>query len=823
MFGTDMYSDEIGKSYPVADITNIQRSSMETFFAGVRQAQVYSTSTSLYNWARLETNNFEPQNFLLPHLQSAIPEDSHFGGAQIPVQQAKDLYGLNINTERETISQELAVELYHEKIRNDLDQMAMSARNYGIDEAFGAGLIASALDPIELAASIYLPITKLARTANVGAKFIPRSARVLAAKTLKTPFLSGAIEGGVGNALFTPILMSTAHAQGLEYGPTDAFIEIFAGGVLGATIQGLGHVVGPKLRPKPVSASQVVDDALASAAAHSDIAQGRGSTAYNHVAKDKLLDDMAAARQEAEQLILGDEPSAARVSDPVEAAGDALEEALTGNSQGQVTSKNGAIPQDGSAKLPHHLRFIGGRYGAATLNFNNDIERALWTIGQGKKNKRHDEIMQWLKEATGLSEEELVNLRSELKQNILRDVDRTDVSPQNYEGLNLDEKLSSNAVEPSATPSGADTPVRTPEPQPTTSRPIELQSEQARKHMSTLEQSLASIVDPESAQIRLQEHIQDILLLQARLADLTQLSGREFLENVATARQVQTDLLNRIEELYELFPDVGQVVDTTTLRQRTNQNGLLRKKAFDKLGKSIRELNEQSLGERTPAEKIAFLQERLETAHADLKKAQSKLSELTTKGQSTTNAQEAMQIAIAEIAHTNNLVRSLGGDVGPNVQTATLREMVFAMGEEASPALKELAETVEGDELFRRVRRNIKGNVISRLKSTEDWLRKLDQSTPEPHAERKPVVRQLQEYIASAGQEKLDPDRALETALAGIDEELAEAKSLGILTDDMVKFLDGEAEKTKAALEKIDAFDKGAIQAQICALGGIDE
>lgn len=97
---------------------------------------------------------------------------------------------------------------------------------------FGAMFVASALDPINIA-SAFVPVVGQARFAGMVARAGKTSAR----------FSRGAIEGAVGNALIEPIVGGLATGQQLDYGMTDALVNIGLGGLLGGGL----HVTGGKI------------------------------------------------------------------------------------------------------------------------------------------------------------------------------------------------------------------------------------------------------------------------------------------------------------------------------------------------------------------------------------------------------------------------------------------------------------------------------------------------------------------------------------------------------------------------------------------------
>lgn len=104
---------------------------------------------------------------------------------------------------------------------------------------FGAGLLAMATDPMEVAAT-FVPIVSQARMARLTTRFGLVGGRVAV----------GAIEGGVGQALTEPIYYGAARELQLDYGMTDALFNVGIGVAFGASV---GGVLGAMARRSEVT------------------------------------------------------------------------------------------------------------------------------------------------------------------------------------------------------------------------------------------------------------------------------------------------------------------------------------------------------------------------------------------------------------------------------------------------------------------------------------------------------------------------------------------------------------------------------------------
>lgn len=92
-----------------------------------------------------------------------------------------------------------------------------------------AGIAASLLDPLNIATA-YIPVVGQARYARMAATVGRNSARLI----------KGALEGGVGAGLVTPITYAQAEALQQDYGLTSAFTDIMFGAALGSGLHWAG-------------------------------------------------------------------------------------------------------------------------------------------------------------------------------------------------------------------------------------------------------------------------------------------------------------------------------------------------------------------------------------------------------------------------------------------------------------------------------------------------------------------------------------------------------------------------------------------------------
>jgi hypothetical protein len=122
-------------------------------------------------------------------------------------------------------------EAYVAPRRAELIRQAIASRSPGgvIQAAatFGAGLVAMATDPLELATN-FIPIVSQARMARLIGRFGQVGGRVAV----------GAIEGAVGQAITEPVYFGLSRQLQLDYGMTDALFNVGLGLAFGSVVGG---------------------------------------------------------------------------------------------------------------------------------------------------------------------------------------------------------------------------------------------------------------------------------------------------------------------------------------------------------------------------------------------------------------------------------------------------------------------------------------------------------------------------------------------------------------------------------------------------------
>jgi len=152
----------------------------------------------------------------------------------IDAKTAKSRYGISINSGQkisDLSAQRIAQFKAADEERNaKINRMSTDFGTQAL--GFGAEMLGSLLDPISIGAS-FIPFVGEARGLMLMERFGPTAGRLLI----------GGIEGALGNAILEPLTYSAAKTLNYEYDAFDSFMNIAAGGIIGAGFHaGFGKV-----------------------------------------------------------------------------------------------------------------------------------------------------------------------------------------------------------------------------------------------------------------------------------------------------------------------------------------------------------------------------------------------------------------------------------------------------------------------------------------------------------------------------------------------------------------------------------------------------
>lgn len=149
-------------------------------------------------------------------------------------EEAKEQYGISVNSGQK-ITRFAAEKISEFKKQDEYRNLILNnaSKDFGTQaSALGVEMVTNLLDPINLAAS-FIPIVSQARSTLWAERFGPTAARLF----------TGAIEGAAGNALLEPFTLDNAKALNYDYDEWDSFMNIAAGGIVGAGLHaGFGKV-----------------------------------------------------------------------------------------------------------------------------------------------------------------------------------------------------------------------------------------------------------------------------------------------------------------------------------------------------------------------------------------------------------------------------------------------------------------------------------------------------------------------------------------------------------------------------------------------------
>lgn len=353
------------------------------------------------------------------------------------------------------------------------------------------------------------------------------------------------------------------------------------------------------------------------------------------------------------------------------------------------------------------------------------------------------------------------------------------------------------------------------------SRPLNIQDEALQEHATDLEHRLSPFFDdPKKFREELTSHVTNIIYTLARLSELEALPKEERVLAEPDIRRLQTEVAQHLGDAHEILPNA----ERTSVRLDTVESGGFNAKTRKALGDEIARIREFLFKDISDEERTSFLQSEHEFNQKKLKLALSKFKEGESKGW----LDKTMQKWQGEVAkytalttHSEKLLGSLG--VETNTPELSLKTHLDAMGSSLPDALKRFTDNNPEalHEPMYRVRNQIVSNLGKRVNESLEYFQNLDLSTPlSKYPEDIQLLKDTKAYLQEKG--NITPEDLHQAAIEALDKQIAEAKALGIFDEASAQRLDFVQEEFKARIEKTEAVKKGALQAQICALGGIE-
>lgn len=225
----ELHSYQVDTNNELADYTQGEQytTPLDTYLK-TRAERGWEYGITQLGFHQLEINSMNQDQYYDPN--SLEPIENKW----IDSKEAKDKYGISVNSGQK-ITQMAAEKVAQLKAR---DQQREQIIARGSSDAwtqalgFGAEAATTFLDPINLGAA-FVPIVGEARGLMLMERFGPTAGRLI----------TGAVEGAVGNAALEPFTYNMATSLNYEYDAFDSFLNIAAGGIIGAG----AHAIGGKI------------------------------------------------------------------------------------------------------------------------------------------------------------------------------------------------------------------------------------------------------------------------------------------------------------------------------------------------------------------------------------------------------------------------------------------------------------------------------------------------------------------------------------------------------------------------------------------------
>lgn len=340
------------------------------------------------------------------------------------------------------------------------------------------------------------------------------------------------------------------------------------------------------------------------------------------------------------------------------------------------------------------------------------------------------------------------------------------------------------------------------------------------RHTSLLEKKLLAVNDPAGFKAELDHFAEGYHANLAKLGDLISLPKDELLRAHPEIHGLQQEILSSVAQVNEMIPTAASQLPTDL---PITKQGIFRKDALSKLSASIKALNDLALDKMDDPAKVAVLQKEFDRLRGELKNANQSLAQARTKGSSTADLHSTRIAELApQVQHAQRLLQSFGQEA--NAPELSFQTFLDSLGHDASPELTKMLEADPSklDQPVYRVRKQVFDNVMRRLYDTSEYLKSTDpvNLSPSKFPEDNAILSDVRKELAGLG-DKVDPDKVHEELFKRVNQEIADQKKLGIFDESQLKRFDKIEEDFKANVEKTNAIKEGALQAQICALGGV--
>lgn len=724
-------------------------------------------------------------------------------GAKMSIQQANEKYGLKLKpTFTNTISTELAESFQRKELQRQLDEAIIQQGQPDILTQFGVGVAASLADPIEFTVGALLPFHKFALAANLSARagrYVAPSvaerffARGLGKTALNNPFVAGGVENALQQAAITPGNVLNSQALGKDYTAFDGLMDIAAAGTAGSLLQGLPSLLLKRSGIPPKSIP--IDHDKAMAKAQADMAAGRPVDLSQTLDRQKIMDDLAETRRQAEQAVITDEDTVIRPEEPFFQGYD-----IPGESGLPPVSPTDLTVNDLSFKP-----FVHGspkpRVGGKVPQFESDLDKALYIVAnRNVTSGADDKFLQFAREALpGLSDDQIIDLASDVKKRVVQiakgsEGDSPTVPKTTAELLN--------------------------KKYPPAPKPVDMTPEMER-HTTPLEKTI--LTEPHKLPQELSDTLSDLHQRMGELAELMTLSPAKKIEALSDIRGLESHIEQIVDNINSLLPERDQITGVDFTKK-------LNKNTLKKLGKEIERIKDYGAKDIDPETKLKNLQSEHTALSAEVKKYNQYLEQAKKKGHPTVEKWQAkLAEAVPKLEALTQELRALGEEA-PTTElsirsyldaTPGISDKVIQLVDELNVGRLEKKRGMTLDDPLYRLRGEALRKVMSRVKNTERFVSSLDllgqKSSAFPDTDK--TWAEVNAYLAE--NPTVDPDALIQTAAQAMDKQIKDLVAIGALDENQAAMLEKVEQDFKDQMSKVSAVKKGSIAAQICALGGI--
>lgn len=289
--------------------------------------------------------------------------------------------------------------------------------NYVLERAKGAKNVAASiagfteatvLDPINLVASL-LPVPGLREVSALKSMALQGAFGAAKAGVIK-----GAVQGAVGSLYFEPLLYGAAQEFGEEYTFANTIQNVLTNALFGGAIHGAGSGLKAKFTAKEIPVEQA-KEAISKTTFemhHDLIPDNEIILKQGEIIKQERV-VAAEVRNLEEQMAILEKQHDTIATPEQQVQIKQQMDALADERIAEITDYR--LPKDLSGAKP---RYNYGSKSYDKMNFESDVDKALFIVSQKTKSKRDADYRAFLKDKVGMSDAEIQSRGMLLRDNI---------------------------------------------------------------------------------------------------------------------------------------------------------------------------------------------------------------------------------------------------------------------------------------------------------------------------------------------------------------------------------------------------------------------